>query len=542
MLTHSLPPPHLLHRLKPFTAFFLPLIFASGLTAHPISLSAAVIDVHKDKVRVEITIMLEDLVLYHRLRANDKQLFSATDLHAAQKRHRNFLLKYFQLRGQAGKTLAGKVVNVRDKGIDKAGVLQSQLMTKSVDYVLEYRLARPIRFLTVVQNFGGAEAALPALMDCMILQGRCATSNKRQLISGKPMSFEVDWKNPPKAGRNWREVRAQRAADRRKRLGITSFSGLYSFIYVTDSEIRHEVLIPLPTFEKWLPLPRQKPDLLSVKEQVAARKKIAAFFRDQAPVQIDGRLIRPRLQRLNFFGLDIRDFALNAKPRPMSIYQARLGAILSYPLKQPARTLAVRWKLFNEHATFLESAILVDDQKPRRHTFVKSKPTFAWQAKAPRPGISIKPVKRQANVRLSDKRSERIALELLQNVYAAFQFREESQTYDALASSIEGALLRDIYLQVPSRPDHGRTGRSPGTCYESRNEGARLQAGANDRRFQLDCRWEVQGQVEHWGHLHQRKNEYRAKLTVEAAGAHWKLSGYDVRNVRRLQSQTTLRQ
>ncbi len=53
------------------------------------------------------------------------------------------------------------------------------------------------------------------------------------------------------------ELRAQREKQKRDRLGIASYSGLYSFLYITRFEVRHELLIPLLSLEQWLPIDRQ---------------------------------------------------------------------------------------------------------------------------------------------------------------------------------------------------------------------------------------------------------------------------------------------
>ncbi|MGY8649584.1 MAG: hypothetical protein ACKVKM_02125, partial [Verrucomicrobiia bacterium] len=158
-----------------------------------------------------------------------------------------------------------------------------------------------------------------------------------QLQPGQPHTVALDWENPPdQAPQNWRELRKKRAEEFQKRLGITSYSGLYSYIYLTDREVRHEILVPLLTFEKWLPLPRANPEFIEVAEQDAARQKITEWFRGRNPVEIDGVPVQPILQRLQFFGLDIRDFAQNAEPRRVSAYQARLGIILVSPAQSRA--------------------------------------------------------------------------------------------------------------------------------------------------------------------------------------------------------------
>ncbi|HUP80352.1 MAG TPA: hypothetical protein VM260_17485, partial [Pirellula sp.] len=65
--------------------------------AHPISLSSTIVDVHANRIEVEIEIMLEDLVLLHRLTANGEMKFAAADLKSAAQKHRQFVLDYFTI-------------------------------------------------------------------------------------------------------------------------------------------------------------------------------------------------------------------------------------------------------------------------------------------------------------------------------------------------------------------------------------------------------------------------------------------------------------
>ena len=42
--------------------------------------------------------------------------------------------------------------------------------------------------------------------------------------------------------------------------------------------------------------------------------------------------------------------------------------------------------------------------------------------------------------------------------------------------------------------------------------------------FTADCRWNVTGSVGHWGHIHQRRNQYNALITVRAIDGAWKIT------------------
>jgi len=56
-------------RLKMIAAIGLSLAIPRGITAHPISLPSAIVNVQPDHVQVELVVMLEDLVLFYKIQA-----------------------------------------------------------------------------------------------------------------------------------------------------------------------------------------------------------------------------------------------------------------------------------------------------------------------------------------------------------------------------------------------------------------------------------------------------------------------------------------
>ena len=46
--------------------------------------------------------------------------------------------------------------------------------------------------------------------------------------------------------------------------------------------------------------------------------------------------------------------------------------------------------------------------------------------------------------------------------------------------------------------------------------------------------WNVAGSVGHWGHIHQRRNQYEARFTVEAIDGVWKITGLELLQEERL--------
>ena len=142
---------------------------AFSAVAHPISMSNAVANVREDEVLVELRIMLEDLVLFHSLKADAQTLFKAEDLRKAAVSHDSFLLKHFTLRDGNGELFKGEVQRRDLSAIPDEGVPQAELMKQHAVYLMRYvPPKKKPKFITVLQQFGGSKAVVPSVMDFMI--------------------------------------------------------------------------------------------------------------------------------------------------------------------------------------------------------------------------------------------------------------------------------------------------------------------------------------------------------------------------------------
>ena len=578
--------------------------------AHPISMSAAAVNVKTDQILVNLKIMLEDLVMYHNLQTGPDERFSHADLVQAAEQHRTFILNYFSIRDAQGELLSGEIRRLDLSHIPPEGAPQAALMTYNVFYHMVFPLSQPQTFITLTQIFGGTDAVLPAVMDLIVFQNQVLLQQSVPLQQNRPHTVRFDWDHPPTASaQRGRPDVLQKREEVQEQLGITSYSGWYSFLYIDDHEVRHEILIPLVTLEQWLPLERAQPDFIDVPEQDAARDKIAAFFRRRAVLSIDGTAIEPVVQRLQFFGLDINDFARNAEPRRVSVYQARLGIILSYPAKGAPHRVDMTWELFHPYAPFLRSVVYAYDQDPQIHDFKPNQPGLSWirQGDAPPPVLLTLPepkplprwplpllslvafggavlwlpisgwqrhgslARRLAGAlvlliigglcwpfarisvpspfvpvpQLSDAEANALASALLRNIYRAFDYRTESDIYDALAQSVDGQLLETLYLQIQQGLHMQEQGGAVARVQDVRLiDNQVVDAGINANgmpRFDIKSRWRVTGTVEHWGHIHTRENQYEAILAVSAQPGYWKMTAYTLLDEQRVRFQTGLR-
>jgi len=130
--------------------------------------------------------------------------------------------------------------------------------------------------------------------------------------------------------------------------------------------------------------------------------------------------------------------------------------------------------------------------------------------------------------------AEAILTPLLRNVYRAFDHRAESQIYDVLAMSVDGELLRKLYLEtIQALTLDGREGTRV-TISEFSADILKVQSNSTAQGFITEVQWTALGSVGHWGHAHTRVNRYTAKVTVAPIKSAWKIVGLDVSEARRL--------
>ena len=535
---------HTLHYLGcRFTTLLMLVIFAgllchqrSLMATHPVSLSSAIVEVREDELVVDLEIMLEDLVMYQSLAADGEMRYPAEVMLQAAKQHRDFLLEYFSILDGDGNRLKESSVTENFEQISAEGVLQGELMSKVVTYRVQYPLmnSKP-KFLTFLQTFGGKNSALPAIMDLSVWH-RDRLEHSSQLAYGKPQSFKFDWERAYENKRpSFAELRKKRKEQFEDSLGIASYTGLYSFVYINRFEVRHELLVPLLTLEEWVKVPRKDPDYLEIEEQSAAKENIAQFFSEKSSVQIDGIDNAGSLTRLNFFGLDIADFALNADPRKVSVHQARVGIIWTYPTKSTPKNVLFTWKGYSEFSPFLNSVVLVGNDAPMRHVFHSLEPELKWS------GDLLAPKNDRVAVlsnNPTDQETKQLTEAILSNIYRAFDFREDEDVYAALESVVDGPVLRDIYLRVKRSLIMAEQG---GTLAHANDVVVNEITKIGKKSFEFEVKWNVVSVSEHWGHIHKQTTEFRAKLSLIQKSGFWKLIAFQLLDEKKIKFETSIR-
>jgi hypothetical protein len=146
---------------------------------------------------------------------------------------------------------------------------------------------------------------------------------------------------------------------------------------------------------------------------------------------------------------------------------------------------------------------------------------------------------------LSADQAKNVFTALHSGLYRSLDFGTEDRIYDALAQTVDGELLEDLYLQLRQslelRDQGGAIARIRSVEYDAGAAVARKESVVPWPGFQYKSTWTVSGTVEHWGHVHERQNQFDAVFTIEPREGHWKITRMDVAGQSQKSARTTLR-
>lgn len=120
---------------------------------------------------------------------------------------------------------------------------------------------------------------------------------------------------------------------------------------------------------------------------------------------------------------------------------------------------------------------------------------------------------------------------LHENIYRAFDFTSSVDIYRTLEQSVDGPLLEQIYADIyESLVLHEEGGAVCAIRELERLESRWLgpvtgEEEAPESAFRVQSRWRIHGLVRHWGHTHEKSQEFEAIYTLAWCGDGWKITG-----------------
>lgn len=366
-----------------------------------------------------------------------------------------------------------------------------------------------------------------------------------------------------------------------------------AFLYVEPYEVRKEIVLRPKDLQAWVDLGLEGKKVITVEEQAEIKTKVVEFLAERNPVQIDGRPVDGILDRVHFIYRNLRTSGVIDPPRDLDLISATLGVIFYYPTNGLPQEVTMEWELFDDRIQAIPSSatdeagslpykLFPNDAVLRWQNFLKN-PTLPGLVEVQAPpklrrlwfvlltltsglGLAVlgmrhgkNLIRRQLPSRriltaaaglavvaviampqavspsyVTDDDAATIVTALLENIYRSFDYRDEGVIYDSLERSATGELLTDIYLETRRSLELENQGGARAKVKEVKMLESSQEPLAGEVGFVSRSTWTVSGSVGHWGHIHQRTNQYEARFVVKVVDGAWKFTDLELLQEERL--------
>jgi hypothetical protein len=506
---------HILALLTAFCVIVCPLANADWINLSGAENAANIAEIYidDDHVRIELEIFVNDMVTFDRLIPDQffegsqikrpppavrMQQFSNEDLQIIADKDRKLQARLQlvepRLRKERPSPYAGKL-NPYTRQIIPGPPEDKRVLYAELVYPFRTKPAS----LTIIPPLDEKSKISKVPIGFMTYHKGVPINDFRYL--SEPSTVALDWTDP------WYSVFDKKVLKRWQR------GGVMSFLYIQPYEVRHEILARVKDLAAWMDLGLRGDEYIEADENEPFKKRVGQFFLKRDKTLIDGKQLRPILDRTAFVKYSMTGSTFLVQPEQLPINTAMVGVIITYLTQEIPQQVTNEWNLWSDHiqkvpadaidpAGPFPSYVTPDDNVLTWTNFLKTyqMPTVAeievdasltkmkiplasalcllavvplgWQIGKRRKNagsiglhlglavvliagsVVLYPYLKVAIARpaaiapkMTDRDAVAVLNSLLKNIYRSFDFREEEDVYDRLATSVSGDLLSEIYLQ-----------------------------------------------------------------------------------------------
>ncbi len=262
---------------------------------------------------------------------------------------------------------------------------------------------------------------------------------------------------------------------------------------------------------------------------------------NRPPIRLEARLRAEGKLRIVTFTHDEPEYIFHATGLTADDRFAEVPSLTSIlPAERSVVTIPmVSAALALGHAGFLVGVLVRPANRHRLFGVVLALPLTAVAAVLLRDTATI-PISLDTSepVRFAEADAAEVFRPLHANIYRAFDYRTESEIYDALSRSVSGEMLDTLYNQIFRSLIMVEEGGAVSSVQDVRLDEltiesvGQLESGAQG--FTALARWQVDGVVNHFGHSHWRTIEYLARFGVVESPEGWRLASHEPLEQQRL--------
>jgi hypothetical protein len=318
-----------------------------NLTGAETAPNIAEIYVLDDRVKLALEVFVRDLEMFEELIPDDWLKDNITARPSLEARMQHFADRTFQVVTESGEKLPARLELVEPRmRVDRKSPFAGMINPMTRQRVPEAPADKRVLYVEISYPFSEQPAELtfiPPQDDegrAIASIGFIAYHKSVPIIDfrylGAPARVELDWADP------WYTKFDNPNLKRHHK------SALMSFLYVEPYEVRHEILVRVKDMEEWMDLGLRGDVYVEVDELEALKQGIGEFLLEKNPVRIDGKEIRPILDRTNYVKVSLTGIKLVEVPERLEISTAIVGVIITYLTDGLPQEVTVDWELFTD--------------------------------------------------------------------------------------------------------------------------------------------------------------------------------------------------
>jgi len=340
--------------LKSFFLFLFIVVFPFSSHADWINLTGsesarniAEIYVEKDHVKINLEIFVQDLALFSELIPDDFFLKGIPGRPALEERIKIFADQTFQIITDSGEKLpvlldlveprtrierpspfAG-TINPFTRQIIPGAPKDKRVLYAELTYPFN-RQPESLTFIPPVDENGFPKASIGFIC---FHQG-VPVVDFRQLTDKNILRLE--WDDP------WY------SAFEKKQLKRNLQSGVRTYLYIEDYEVRHEILVRVKDMMTWMDFDLRGDEFIEEDEFDPVRQQVAQFFMEREKVLIDGKQLNPILDRTAYVESSMLRSRFIEIPERIPLNTAMIGIVITYLTDGIPQEVYTQWDLFSE--------------------------------------------------------------------------------------------------------------------------------------------------------------------------------------------------
>ena len=318
-----------------------------NLTGAETSRNIAEIYVLDDRVKLVLEVYVGDIETFNDLVPDAWIKDSKVKRPDIEARIENFANQVFRIETADGEPLPAKVELIEPRmRVDRKSPFAGMINPYTRQRVPDAPADKRVLYAEVNYPFDGKPSELtfiPPLDEegrAKVTVGFIAYHKSVPIIDfrylGAPARVELDWTDP------WYSKFDNPNLKRHHK------SALMTFLYVEPYEVRHEILVRVKDMQNWMDLGLRGDSYIEIDELEGLKQRIGEFLLTKNPVLIDGKAVKPILDRTNYVKVSLSGIQLVEIPERMEISTAIVGVIITYLTEGLPQQVTADWELFTE--------------------------------------------------------------------------------------------------------------------------------------------------------------------------------------------------